>query len=193
MNLLIIDNYDSFTYNLYHLVQVASPIDTSIEVHQNNKIDLKKISEFDKIILSPGPGLPKDAGITNEVICEFHQSKSIFGVCLGFQAIGEFFGVKLKNLDNVFHGVSTEITINESSGLFSGLPKKILVGRYHSWAWDTTCIPEEIQITSTSDDGNIMSARHKYFDVSGVQFHPESILSHFGREILYNWVNTNSG
>ena len=189
MRILIIDNYDSFTYNLFHLVEMVAGDDAEICVFQNDKINLEQVSEFDKIILSPGPGLPKEAGIMMKLIEEFHTTKSIFGVCLGFQAIGEFFGSRLVNLQRVFHGVSTPIFVSDFGDLFAGLPEIFLVGRYHSWVLDKNSIPNTMKVTAVDSEVNVMAASHLHHDISGVQFHPESILSEYGKDILVNWLN----
>lgn len=186
MSLLIIDNYDSFTYNLVHLVEKVS--DIPFEVHRNDKISLEKVNAFDKILLSPGPGLPSEAGILPQVITTYAGKKNILGVCLGLQAIGEAFGAKLKNLDQVYHGLATPVFVKKDDLLFRNCPAQFLAGRYHSWVVDTEGLPGELEITSTDEQGNIMSLRHKKYQVSGVQFHPESILSEYGETILKNWL-----
>jgi len=186
MNLLILDNYDSFTYNLVHLIEKVS--DIRFEVHRNDKISINEIERFDKILLSPGPGLPSESGILKEIISTYGKSKDIFGVCLGLQAIGECFGGKLKNLEQVYHGIASPIQIKEKELLFNNCPETFLVGRYHSWVVDTAKLPEELEITSTDEAGNIMSLRHKKYNVRGVQFHPESILSEYGEVIMKNWL-----
>ncbi|MCD6067555.1 MAG: anthranilate synthase subunit [Bacteroidetes bacterium] len=187
MKLLILDNYDSFTYNLVHLVEKVS--DISFEVKRNDEIGVNYAGSFDKILLSPGPGLPGDAGILKEVIDTYKSSVSILGVCLGQQAIGEVFGGKLKNLDTVYHGVATAIQILQQDNLFDNCPAQFKVGRYHSWVIDPVGFPEELEILATDSEKNIMAIRHKSFDVKGIQFHPESILSEYGETILNNWLN----
>lgn len=184
--LLVLDNYDSFTYNLVHLVEKVS--DVSFDVFRNDKISLAQISKYDKILLSPGPGLPKDAGIMPRLLQEYSASKSILGVCLGMQAIGEAFNSKLKNLDTVFHGLATPITIVHNDLLFESCPKQFNVGRYHSWVVDQNGLSSNLVVTAIDEDNNIMALRHKTLDVSGVQFHPESILSEYGETILRNWL-----
>ena len=186
MKLLVLDNYDSFTYNLVHLIEKVSSI--SYEVIRNDKISIKDVNNFDKIVLSPGPGLPKDAGIMPELIKQYASSKSILGVCLGLQAIGEAFGASLINLETVYHGLATPIHVVESDILFNNCPSKFTVGRYHSWIVDNQGLPDELKITSLDDDGNIMALKHKVFDVRGVQFHPESILSEYGETMMKNWL-----
>jgi len=185
--LLVFDNYDSFTYNLVHLVEKL--ISVKIDVCKNDQIALEEIARYDKIILSPGPGLPNEAGILKQVIEEYHATKSILGVCLGNQAIGEVFGGKLKNLETVFHGVAHEIDIIDTAEkLFHGLDNTITVGRYHSWVIDNVDFPESLIITARDSFNNIMGVRHREFDVRGVQFHPESILTPGGEKMLSNWL-----
>ncbi|MFO0322524.1 MAG: anthranilate synthase component II [Bacteroidota bacterium] len=187
MKLLLLDNYDSFTYNLVHLIEKVS--DIHIDVIRNDKISIDDVENYDKIILSPGPGLPKDAGIMPELIKKYGHKKSIFGVCLGLQAIGEAFGGSLKNLDTVFHGVATKIKIIGDDKLFDNCPKTFTVGRYHSWVVNSNNLPNDLIITSIDDEGNIMSIKHQTLDVRGVQFHPESILSEYGETMLKNWLS----
>ena len=186
MSLLIIDNYDSFTYNLVHLIEKVSAI--KFEVHRNDKITVEEAGRFDKILLSPGPGLPSEAGILKEVISTYASSKDIFGVCLGLQAIGEVFGGKLKNLEQVYHGLATPVQVMETDPIFVHVPGKFLAGRYHSWVVDTEGLPGDLQATSYDEKGNIMSLRHKKYNVKGVQFHPESILSEYGAELIGNFL-----
>ncbi len=191
MKILVFDNYDSFTYNLVHLVEKI--IHQKVEVHRNDQIPLEKVKEYDKIILSPGPGIPEEAGSLLPLIKEYASSKSILGVCLGHQAIGEAFGGKLINLSSVFHGVATKIEIRSqesgvSSPLFVGLPNEIEVGRYHSWVVSKEGFPTELEITAEDENGMIMGLQHKSYDVQGVQFHPESVLTPRGEEIMRNWL-----
>lgn len=186
MKLLVLDNYDSFTYNLVHLIEKTGYI--SFEVHRNDKISLSDVAEFDKIVLSPGPGLPKDAGIMPELIKVYGAKKSIFGVCLGLQAIGEAYGAKLRNLDTVYHGIATQIQLTNTDYIFNDCPKQFNVGRYHSWIINTDNLPSEIIVTAVDEHNNIMAAKHQHHDVRGVQFHPESILSEYGETILRNWL-----
>lgn len=188
MKLLILDNYDSFTYNLVHLIEKVSPI--SFEVIRNDKIHLNDVDRFDKILLSPGPGLPKNAGIMPELIKRYAASKNIFGVCLGLQAIGEAFGGKLKNLDEVVHGLSTPIKIIDKDILFENCPVNFKVGRYHSWVLNEESLPGELKITAVDEKGNVMAIKHETLNVRAVQFHPESILSEYGEVILHNWLNS---
>lgn len=188
MKLLVLDNYDSFTYNLVHLIEKVS--DISFDVFRNDKISLDAINAYDKILLSPGPGLPKDAGIMPELIKHYGSSKSILGVCLGLQAIGESYGTTLKNLDTVFHGIATPITVIEEDILFKNCPTTFSVGRYHSWVINPKQLPADLKITAIDSDGNIMALKHILHDVRGVQFHPESILSEYGEILIKNWLNT---
>ena len=184
--ILVIDNYDSFTYNLVHYLE---DLNCEVTVIRNDKLQLEDVKPFDKIVLSPGPGIPDEAGLLKPIIKEYGATKSILGVCLGQQAIGEVFGGQLNNLDEVYHGVAThiEITVDDES-MFKGLGKNIEVGRYHSWVVDTK-LPEELEATSFDENGQIMSLRHRIYDVKGVQFHPESVLTPKGKKMLKNWVN----
>lgn len=187
MKVLVFDNYDSFTYNLVHLVEKI--IHGKVEVFRNDQIPLEKVKQYDKIILSPGPGIPCEAGLLLPLIKEYAASKSILGVCLGHQAIGEAFGGKLINLTTVFHGVSTPIHILESSSpLLKGLGNEIDAGRYHSWIVSNEDFPSELEITAIDDNGYIMGLQHKRYDVQGVQFHPESVLTPKGDVIIANWL-----
>ncbi len=186
--LLVFDNYDSFTYNLVHAVKKLGYND--IEVHRNDKITLEEIDRFDKIILSPGPGVPAESGILLDVIKKYAPTKSILGVCLGEQAIGEAFGGTLINLPNVFHGVSTNINVVADDILFYNIPMKLEVGRYHSWAVSKDNFPDCLKITAIDDEGMIMALQHKTYDVRGVQFHPESILTPKGEDMLKNWLES---
>jgi anthranilate synthase component 2 len=187
MKILVFDNYDSFTYNLVHLVQKI--VNDDVAVYRNDQIPLEKIKEFDKIILSPGPGIPSEAGLLLPLIKEYAASKSILGVCLGHQAIGEAFGGTLTNLSTVYHGIATPIKIlNTKSPILNGLPEEISVGRYHSWVIDESNFPEDLEITAKDEHGYIMGLQHKTYDVQGVQFHPESVLTPDGETILRNWL-----
>lgn len=193
MKILIFDNYDSFTYNLVHLVEKITHEKT--DVYRNDKIPLEKVKEYDKIILSPGPGVPSEAGLLLPLIKEYAATKSILGVCLGHQAIGEAFGGKLTNLSSVFHGVATPVrkvnsqqsTVN--SKLLNGLDDTFSVGRYHSWVVDKENFPDTLEITAEDENGFIMALQHKTYDVQGVQFHPESVLTPDGEIIMRNWLN----
>ncbi len=186
---LIIDNYDSFTFNLVHLVEQFDGI--AVTVARNDEIALEKIENYDKIILSPGPGLPKDAGILMELIKTYSSTKSILGVCLGHQAIAEFFGGKLINLARPSHGVGVNtIVVDCDEPLFKDIPTSFASGRYHSWAVDKMSLPPVISITAIDEAGVIMAIGHGSFDVKGIQFHPESILSEYGKELIGNWLNS---
>ncbi len=182
--ILVIDNYDSFTYNLVHYLE---DLDCEVVVKRNDQISLEEVDAFHKIVLSPGPGIPDEAGLLKPIIAKYAPSKSIFGVCLGQQAIAEVFGGSIVNLDQVYHGVSTKITLVGDDALFAGLPKELEVGRYHSWVVDPK-LPEVLVATSFDENGQVMSLRHTHYDVSAVQFHPESVLTPKGKEILKNWV-----
>jgi len=184
--LLVFDNYDSFTYNLVHAVKKLGYKD--VEVHRNDQISLEEIAKFDKIILSPGPGIPSESGILLDVIKTYAPTKSIFGVCLGEQAIGEAFGAKLINLPEVYHGVSSNVDIIADDLLFHGLPKQLEVGRYHSWAVSKEGLPDCLEVTAVDGDGMIMALHHKTYDVRGVQFHPESVLTPMGEQMILNWL-----
>lgn len=187
MKIVIIDNYDSFTYNLSHLVK---ELGAEVTVFRNDRFVLPQLEEFDKIILSPGPGIPSEAGLLLEVIRTYAGKKPILGVCLGHQAIGEVFGGKLENLSEVFHGIATEGTQFANDGLFDGLPRRITMGRYHSWVVSKDGFPDCLEVTAESDEGQIMALRHKTLDVRGIQFHPESVLTPDGRKMLQNWLNS---
>lgn len=183
--ILVIDNYDSFTYNLVHYLE---DLDCEVTVYRNDEFELDEIAHFDKILLSPGPGIPDEAGLLKAVIQKYGPTKSIFGVCLGQQAIGEVYGGTLSNLDKVYHGVATTVkTIVNDELLFDGLEPTFEVGRYHSWVVDAN-VPNVLEITSIDENGQVMSLRHKTYDVRGVQFHPESVLTPDGKKMLENWV-----
>jgi len=187
MKILIFDNYDSFTYNLVHLVEKILHI--KVDVFRNDQIALDEIKQYDKIILSPGPGIPVEAGLLLPLIKEYAATKSILGVCLGHQAIGEAFGAALINLSTVYHGVATNCKLSiANSKLFKGLSNEIEVGRYHSWIVSDKNFPEDLEITALDDNGYIMAMRHKTYDVQGVQFHPESVLTPDGEKIMRNWL-----
>jgi anthranilate synthase component II len=189
MDILILDNYDSFTYNLYHMVEDVMPRSYGLTVRRNDEISLQEVNQYDKIIISPGPGLPKDAGITCDLIATYAAKKSILGVCLGHQAIAEVFGGKLKNLKDVLHGkaIRTRVT-DKNEPLFFGCPETFNTGRYHSWVVDPHSLPKELAITAKDELDLIMAISHKRLDVKGVQFHPESVMTEAGRQILKNWV-----
>lgn len=187
MKLLLLDNYDSFTYNLVQLIEEVS--DIKFEVHRNNKISLRDVEQFDKILLSPGPGVPKDAGIMPELITTYSKTKSIFGVCLGLQAIGEAFGGNLIKPETVYHGKATPITIIKQQDIFKDCPQQITVGRYHSWIVNNKNLPDCLSVTAVDAENNIMALKHETLNVRGVQFHPESILSEYGELMIRNWLN----
>ena len=204
MKILVFDNYDSFTYNLVHLVERI--LHEKVDVYRNDQVPLEKVKEYDKIILSPGPGIPEEAGLLLPLIKEYASSKSILGVCLGHQAVGEAFGGKLINLSEVYHGVATpvrlvnressivngnpnsQLTTHHSRNLFEGLPEEFEVGRYHSWIVSEENFPEELEVTARDENNFIMALQHKAYDVQGVQFHPESVLTPRGELILRNWL-----
>lgn len=187
MKILIFDNYDSFTYNLVHLVKELGY--TDVNIFRNDKIALEDVAKYDKIILSPGPGIPSEAGLLLPLIKEYAGKRPILGVCLGHQAIGEAFGAQLKNLEDVYHGVATRINITQPDYIFDTLGSELEVGRYHSWIVDNNGLPDCIEITATDNNGQIMALKHKEFDVHGVQFHPESVLTPAGETIVKNFLN----
>lgn len=188
MKIVIIDNYDSFTYNLVHYLEELSG---EVTVFRNDEFVIDELAAFDKILLSPGPGIPDEAGLLKEVIRHYAPTKSILGICLGQQAIGEVYGGSLINLDKVFHGISSKVKIvAKEESLFKNLPEEFEVGRYHSWVVATDNFPENLEITSIDENGQIMSLRHRIFDVRGVQFHPESVLTPYGKTILKNWLES---
>lgn len=186
MRIVIIDNYDSFTYNLAHLVK---SLGAEVTVLRNDRFALGELEAFDKIILSPGPGIPAEAGLLPDVIRTCAGRKPMLGVCLGHQAIGEAFGATLENLSDVFHGVATEGSQFGVDPLFQGLPGRIVMGRYHSWVVSRNGFPDCLEITAVSDEGQIMALRHRELDIHGIQFHPESVLTPDGTAILRNWLN----
>lgn len=191
MKILIFDNYDSFTYNLVHVVEKI--IHGKVDVYRNDKIPLEKVNDYDKIVLSPGPGLPVESGLLLPLIKEYASSKSILGVCLGHQAIGETFGGDLINLSTVYHGVATKIKINpgrtqSENDVFNSLPGELVAGRYHSWIVSNENFPDVLEITAEDENGYIMALRHRTFDVQGVQFHPESVLTPMGESMMRNWL-----
>ena len=192
MKIVIIDNYDSFTYNLAHLIK---ELGAEVVVYRNDQPEVQALIdnadniEFDKIVLSPGPGIPSEAGLMPQVIKAYAGRKPILGICLGHQAIGEAFGAKLLNIGNVVHGVATPAHLTAQDYLFEGLASDLEVGRYHSWVVDDKDLPQCLEVTSRSDDGYIMSLRHREFDIRGIQFHPESVLTPQGKTIINNWLN----
>jgi len=186
--ILVIDNYDSFTYNLVHAIKKISGL--PVDVFRNDEITMEEIKKYDKIVLSPGPGIPKEAGQLLEIIKTFAPVKSILGVCLGHQAIGEAFGGKIHNMNKVLHGIATPVkTTGKSSALFKGLPETFEVGRYHSWIVEKENLPDCFEVTSYDEEGMIMSMKHKKYDVQSVQFHPESVLTPLGEKMIENWLN----
>ncbi len=185
--ILVFDNYDSFTYNLVQIIEQI--VGEKVDVFRNDQISLEDIEKYGKIILSPGPGIPEEAGILIDVIKKYASTKSIFGVCLGQQAIAEAFGGSLINLSEIYHGVATEATQTNDHHIFKNLPEVLEVGRYHSWAVNPDDFPAELEITSVDKNGMIMSLKHKTYDVHAVQYHPESILTPDGKKILENFLN----
>lgn len=186
MKIVIIDNYDSFTYNLSHLIK---ELGADVTVLRNDCFQIEELEQFDKIVLSPGPGIPKEAGLLLDVIRNYAGRKPILGVCLGEQAIGEVFGGKLTNLSTVYHGIQSPVTITVDDYIFDQLPREIPVGRYHSWVVDTDGFPDCLEITAVSKEGYIMALRHRNYDIRGIQFHPESILTPDGKQMMQNWLN----
>jgi len=185
MKIIVIDNYDSFTYNLVHYLE---DLDATVTVYRNDEFELSELEKFDKILLSPGPGIPDEAGLLKQVIQKYAPTKSILGICLGLQAIGEVFGGKLINLEKVYHGVATKVSKVSDDFIFNEIPDEMEVGRYHSWSVSTENFPEVLEITSVDENGQVMSLKHKTYDVRGVQYHPESVLTPYGKKILENWL-----
>jgi anthranilate synthase component II len=185
MKILVVDNYDSFVYNLVHILHQADGVE--IEVRKNDKISIEEVGMYDKILLSPGPGVPKDAGMMPEIIKVFSGTKSIFGVCLGHQAIAEAFGGSLYNLPNPLHGVDSVMEVVKEDLLFKGLPSRIKIGHYHSWVVENQ-LPDSLEALAFDGQKKIMALRHREFDVRGVQFHPESVLTEYGKEMVFNWL-----
>ena len=181
----MLDNYDSFTYNLVHYLE---DLNCEVTVKRNDQLSLEEVDDFNEIVLSPGPGIPDEAGLLKPIIKTYAPTKRIFGVCLGQQAIGEVFGGTLVNLDQVYHGVATSITIIEDDYIYEGMPKNIEVGRYHSWVVDQK-LPDTLIATSVDENGQIMSLKHKEYDVRAVQYHPESVLTPYGKQLLKNWLD----
>jgi anthranilate synthase component 2 len=187
MKIVVIDNYDSFTYNLVHAIKKISG--EPVDVFRNDELELADLEKYDKIVLSPGPGIPEEAGLLLDIIREYGSKKSMLGVCLGHQAIGEAFGGTLTNMNNVLHGIATPVTkTNIETELFNGLPDSFMVGRYHSWIVNQKDLPKCLQVTSFDDKGMIMSMKHTEYDVEGVQFHPESVLTPLGEQMIANWL-----
>ncbi|MFY7898591.1 MAG: anthranilate synthase component II [Chitinophagaceae bacterium] len=191
MSILVFDNYDSFTYNLVHLVEKITR--QKVAVFRNDEIELEKVNEYDKIILSPGPGIPEEAGLLLPLIKQYAATKSILGVCLGHQAIGQAFGGTLTNLSTVYHGIATPIQIKRnpttvSRQIFNDLGNEIIVGRYHSWVVSNDNFPDELEVTATDENNFVMALQHKTYDLQGVQFHPESVLTPDGEKLMRNWL-----
>ena len=185
MKVTIIDNYDSFTYNLSLMIEEAG---AEVEVLRNDQFEMSQLASADKLVLSPGPGIPSEAGQLIDIIKTYAATKPILGVCLGHQAIGEVFGSQLTNLSNVFHGVQTPVDVVSDDYLFTGLPKQLIAGRYHSWVVSKDGFPDCLEITAESNEGQIMALRHKTLNVRGIQFHPESVLTPDGKKMLQNWL-----
>lgn len=185
MKTVIIDNYDSFTYNLSHLVK---QLGAEVDVVRNDQFALPDLERYDKIILSPGPGIPSEAGLLLDVIRHYAGRKPMLGVCLGHQAIGEVFGARLTNLAEVYHGVATPCTVTADDPVFAGLPRRLEIGRYHSWVVSREGFPACLEVTAESDDGCIMALRHREYDIHGIQFHPESVLTPDGKTMIANWL-----
>ena len=185
MKIVIIDNYDSFTYNLAHLVK---ELGAEVDVVRNDKFEMENLEKYDKIILSPGPGIPEEAGLLLDVIKTYAGKKPILGVCLGHQAIGQVFGGSLTNLSDVYHGIQSAGLLKGNDYIFEGLPSTVQIGRYHSWVVDKKNFPDCLEVTAESEEGYIMGLKHKQFDVHGIQFHPESVLTPDGHTMLLNWI-----
>ena len=185
MKIVIIDNYDSFTYNLSHLIK---ELGAEVDVVRNDQFELADLEQYSKIVLSPGPGIPSEAGLLLDVIKTYAGRKPILGVCLGHQAIGEVFGGKLENLSDVFHGVATPCHIVADDPIFSGIERDITIGRYHSWVVSKEGLPDSLEVAAVSDEGQIMALRHRELNVRGIQFHPESVLTPDGKKMLQNWL-----
>ncbi|CAG5010378.1 Anthranilate synthase component 2 [Dyadobacter sp. CECT 9275] len=187
MKILVLDNYDSFTYNLVYILR---ELHGQVDIFRNDKIALEEVGRYDKILLSPGPGIPSEAGIMHAVIKEYGPSKSILGVCLGHQGIGEVFGASLENMTDVLHGISdTAFITDPTDRLFKNIPGQIKVGRYHSWTVVPESFPDHLKITAVDEQQRVMALSHASYDVKGVQFHPESVLTEYGKEMLENWLS----
>ena len=187
MKILVLDNYDSFTYNLVHILKTLG-LKKDIAIFRNDKIAIDKVGEYDCILLSPGPGIPKEAGIMGEIIRKYGATKSILGVCLGHQAIGEAYGAKLYNLDEVYHGVVTDVFLRKPDSIFQSVPDSFKACRYHSWAISNKNFPQDLIITSEDANQCVMSIKHKHYNVRGLQFHPESVMSSHGEKMIINWL-----
>nr|WP_321407722.1 aminodeoxychorismate/anthranilate synthase component II [uncultured Carboxylicivirga sp.] len=187
MKILILDNYDSFTYNLVHYVEEI--LNEKVDVFRNDEISIAEVNKYEKILLSPGPGIPDEAGILKELIKTYMPTKSILGVCLGCQAIGEVCGGSIRNLNKVYHGVATKVKVtSRDEYLFNSIPDEFMAGRYHSWVVNEEDLPAELTITSRDEEGQIMGVCHKEYDLRGVQFHPESVLTENGKQMIRNWL-----
>jgi len=186
MKILVVDNYDSFTYNMVEVIWQSLP-DIDIDVFRNDQIDIDSIADYDKILLSPGPGIPKDAGMMPSIIEKYASTKPILGICLGHQAIGKHFGAKLKNIHPVQHGIQSLLHVDEHY-LFEGIPLKVDIGRYHSWIVDDEGFPDCLEVKARTEDGQIMALVHKELNICGLQFHPESVMSKHGGKMLSNWI-----
>jgi len=188
MKILVLDNYDSFTYNLVYIIRKLG-YGSQMDIFRNDKINLEDVAKYDKILLSPGPGVPSEAGIMPELIKKYGDHKDILGICLGHQAIGEAFGGGLTNLSEVVHGLASEVKVKDDV-LFNGIPESFKIGRYHSWVINEERLPSELEVIARTPDGQIMGVRHRKFQVRGLQFHPESILTEFGTEMMKNWLES---
>lgn len=188
IKIALIDNYDSFTYNLVHLLEKAA--DVKVDVFFNDKISINELHRYSNIVISPGPGLPRDAGIVPEFLLKHAKEKNILGICLGHQAIGEYLGCKLKNLETVMHGIATPVKHKSNDDLFKNVPTDFLAGRYHSWVIDDKTISSPVEVTALDEKGEIMGIKHKTLNLHGLQFHPESILSEYGEVMMKNWIQS---
>lgn len=187
MKILVLDNYDSFTYNLVYILR---ELHDQVDVYRNDKISLEAVADYDKILLSPGPGIPSEAGIMLDLVRQYASSKSILGICLGHQGIGEVFGATLENMSDVLHGISDKAIVSDpTERIFKGLPQEIQVGRYHSWTVIPESVPNTLTVTAVDEQGRVMGLAHKEYDVRGLQFHPESVLTDHGKQMLQNWLD----
>lgn len=186
MKILVLDNYDSFTYNLVYIIR---ELGYTMDIFRNDKIKLEDVEKYDKILLSPGPGIPAEAGIMPQLLLDYGPTKDILGICLGHQAIGEAYGASLTNLSEVVHGLASEVKI-EPDLLFDTLPEKFKIGRYHSWVINERTLPDSLKVIARTPDEQLMGVRHETYKVSGLQFHPESILTEHGKQIIKNWLES---
>ncbi|MFY0652681.1 MAG: aminodeoxychorismate/anthranilate synthase component II [Cyclobacteriaceae bacterium] len=189
MKILVLDNYDSFTYNLVHIIKELG-YGEELDVIRNDQMTVEEVDAYDKVLLSPGPGIPKDAGIMMDVIKKYAPTKSIMGVCLGHQAIGEVFGSQLYNMAEVLHGITTDAILEGEDGFFDGIPDRFKVCRYHSWAIKPDTVGQDLKVTAVDEKGEVMAITHKDYDIKGVQYHPESILTEHGKKMMENWVKS---